>query len=101
MDARKYLAELVGTFILVVVGSMTIVARGDDARRHPALRSSHRSASAWGCSPRSRRGLRLGRAFQPGGDPRRAADRRIDAMNAVGYVVAQVDRRHRGIRRDL
>jgi hypothetical protein len=26
MDARKYLAELVGTFILVVVGSMTIVA---------------------------------------------------------------------------
>jgi len=28
MDARKYLAELVGTFILVVIGSMTIVAAG-------------------------------------------------------------------------
>ena len=28
MDARKYLAGLVGTFILVVIGSMTIVASG-------------------------------------------------------------------------
>ena len=37
MDARTYLAELVGTFILVVVGSMSIVAGGLVTPPLPAL----------------------------------------------------------------
>ena len=86
MDARKYLAELIGTFILVVVGSMSIVGPGDDPR--PVLLVAVRLRP--GAARRDPGdGPRLGWALQPGRDFGAFLDRRIDPMNAVGYVVAQ------------
>jgi aquaporin Z len=88
MDARKYLAELIGTFILVVIGSMTIVAA--NAMSTPiqvvvpfgfglGLLAAIQSA-----------GYVSGGHFNPAVTLGALLDRRIDAMNALGYVVAQV-----------
>jgi aquaporin Z len=88
MDARKYLAEVIGTVILVVVGSMSIVAAN-------AMQAPVRLVAPFGF------GLALLAAIQAtghvsGGHYNPAVtlgaflDRRIDAMNAVGYVVAQI-----------
>jgi aquaporin Z len=88
MDARKYLAELIGTFILVGMGSLSIAAAG-------ALNVAPLVVAPFGF------GLGLLAAIQAvghvsGGHFNPAVtfgaflDRRIDAMNALGYVVAQV-----------
>ncbi len=88
MSARKYLAELVGTFILVVVGSMTIVAAttmgtpvqvvvpfGFGLGLLAAIQSA---------------GYVSGGHFNPAVTLGALLDKRIDLLNAVGYVVAQV-----------
>ena len=88
MDARKYLAELVGTFILVAVGSMSIASAG-------AMGVSPLLVAPFGF------GLALlaaiqsvghisGGHFNPAVTLGALLDKRIDAMNALGYVVAQI-----------
>jgi aquaporin Z len=69
MDARKYLAELVGTFILVVVPF------GFGLGLLAAIQSA---------------GYVSGGHFNPAVTVGALLDRRIDVMNAVGYIVAQV-----------
>ena len=88
MDARKYLAELVGTFILVVVGSMTIVAAG-------AMGSPIQVVVPFGfglglLAAIQSAGYVSGGHFNPAVTLGALLDRRIDLMNAVGYWVAQV-----------
>jgi aquaporin Z len=88
MEARKYLAELVGTFILVVVGSMTIVA----AR---AMSTPIQIVVPFGfglglLAAIQSAGYVSGGHFNPAVTLGALLDRRIDVMNAVGYVVAQV-----------
>jgi aquaporin Z len=88
MDARKYLAELVGTFILVIVGSMTIVAAGK-------MGSPVQAVVPFGfglglLAAIQSVGYVSGGHFNPAVTLGALLDRRIDAMNAVGYTVAQV-----------
>ena len=88
MDARKYLAELVGTFILVVIGSMTIVAAG-------AMSTPIQVVVPFGfglglLAAIQAAGYVSGGHFNPAVTLGALLDRRIDVMNAIGYVVAQV-----------
>jgi aquaporin Z len=88
MDARKYLAELVGTFILVVIGSMSIVAAG-------MMGSPVQAVVPFGfglglLAAIQSAGYVSGGHFNPAVTLGALLDRRIDVMNAVGYVVAQV-----------
>ena len=70
MDTRKYLAELLGTFLFMTIGYARWL-RSARRRRRPGC-SSCRSRSASACWPRSSPfGPHLGRAFQPGRDGRR------------------------------
>jgi aquaporin Z len=88
MEARKYLAELVGTFILVIVGSMTIVAG-------IAMDSPIQAVVPFGfglglLAAIQAVGYVSGGHFNPAVTVAALLDRRIDAMTAVGYIVAQV-----------
>ena len=88
MEARKYLAELVGTFILVVVGSMTIVAAG-------AMQTPVQVVVPFGfglglLAAIQSAGYVSGGHFNPAVTVGALIDRRIDLMNALGYIVAQI-----------
>ncbi|HXI79870.1 MAG TPA: aquaporin [Verrucomicrobiae bacterium] len=88
MDARKYLAEVIGTFILVVVGSMSIVAAN-------AMQVSVLLVAPFGfgfglVAAIQATGHVSGGHYNPAVTFGAFLDRRIDAMNAAGYVVAQV-----------
>ncbi len=90
MDARKYLAELVGTFILVVVGSMSIVAAGLVS---PPVTPFLVAPFGFGfglLAAIQAVGYVSGGHFNPAVTLAALLDRRIDGMNALGYVVAQV-----------
>jgi aquaporin Z len=88
MDARKYLAELVGTFILVVIGSMSIVAA--QAMGAPILVVVPFGFGLGLLAAIQSAGYVSGGHFNPAVTLAAFLDRRIDAMNALGYVVAQV-----------
>ena len=88
MDARKYLAELVGTFILVVVGSMKIVAAG--AMSVPVLVVVPFGFGLGLLAAIQSAGYVSGGHFNPAVTIGALLDRRIDVMNAIGYIVAQV-----------
>lgn len=88
MEARKYLAELVGTFILVVVGSMTIVAAGRTGA--PILAVVPFGFGLGLLAAIQSAGYVSGGHFNPAVTLGALLDRRIDVMNAVGYIVAQV-----------
>jgi aquaporin Z len=88
MDARRYLAELVGTFILVFVGSMTILAA-------VAMDASVLIVVPFGfglglLAAIQAAGHVSGGHFNPAVTVGALLDRRIDATNAAGYIVAQV-----------
>jgi aquaporin Z len=88
MDARKYLAELVGSFILVVVGSMSIVSAG--AMNAPVLLVAPFGFGLALLAAIQATGHVSGGHYNPAVTLGAFLDRRIDAMNAIGYVVAQV-----------
>ncbi len=88
MDARKYLAELVGTFMLVVIGSMTIVAAGEMSA--PVLVVVPFGFGLGLLAAIQAAGYVSGGHFNPAVTLGALLDRRIDVMNAIGYVVAQV-----------
>jgi aquaporin Z len=88
MDARKYLAELVGTFILVVIGSMTIVAAGMMSTPIQVVVPFGFGLGLLAAIQSA--GYVSGGHFNPAVTLGALLDRRIDVMNAVGYVVAQV-----------
>jgi aquaporin Z len=88
MDARKYLAELVGTFILVVVGSMSRVAA--DMMGAPVLVVVPFGFGIGLLAAIQAAGYVSGGHFNPAVTVGALLDRRIDPMNALGYIVAQV-----------
>jgi aquaporin Z len=88
MDARKYLAELIGTFILVVVGSMSIVAA--KAMEAPILVVVPFGFGLGLLAAIQAAGYVSGGHFNPAVTLAALLDRRIDLRNALGYVVAQV-----------
>jgi aquaporin Z len=90
MNARKYLAELVGTFVLVFVGSMTIVAANSMDPKVPVLLVVPFGFGLGLLAAIQIAGYVSGGHFNPAVTLGALLDRRIDAMTALGYVVAQV-----------
>jgi aquaporin Z len=88
MDARKYLAELIGTFILVVVGSMSIVAA--TAMSAPVLLVAPFGFGLALLAAIQATGHVSGGHYNPAVTLGALLDRRIEAMTAIGYVVAQL-----------
>jgi aquaporin Z len=88
MDARKYLAELIGTFILVVVGSMTIVAA--NTMSAPVLLVAPFGFGLALLAAIQATGHVSGGHYNPAVTFGAFLDRRIEAITAIGYVVAQV-----------
>jgi aquaporin Z len=88
MDSRKYLAELIGTFILVVAGSMSIVAA--NAMQVPVLLVAPFGFGLALLAAIQVSGHVSGGHFNPAVTFGAFLDRRIDATNAAAYVVAQV-----------
>jgi len=88
MDARKYGAELVGTFILVSVGSLSIAAAS-------AMNVSPLLVAPFGFGLGLLAAIQAvghvsGGHFNPAVTLGALLDRRIDPINALGYMVAQV-----------
>jgi aquaporin Z len=90
MDARTYLAELVGTFILVAVGSMSIVAGGLVTPPLPALIVAPFGFGLGLLAAIQAVGYVSGGHFNPAVTLGAWLDKRIEPMNALGYIVAQV-----------
>jgi aquaporin Z len=88
MEARKYLAELIGTFILVVIGSMSVVGAGKMGVS-PLLVAPFGFGFALLAAIQVG-GYVSGGHFNPAVTLAAVLDKRIDAKNALGYVVAQV-----------
>ena len=87
MDARKYLAELIGTFMLVVVGSMSIVAA--NAMSVPVLLVAPFGFGFGLLAAIQATGHVSGGHYNPAVTFAALLDRRIEAVTAIGYVVAQ------------
>ena len=88
MDARKYLAELIGTFILVAVGSLSIAAAV--AMQVPVLIVVPFGFGLGLLAAIQTAGHVSGGHFNPAVTLGALLDRRIEPMNALGYWVAQV-----------
>ena len=88
MSASKYLAELLGTFFLVFVGSMTIVAAG--LTNTPILVVVPLGFGFGLLAAIFAVGDISGGHFNPAVTLGALMDRRLPLIDAVGYVVAQV-----------
>lgn len=89
MDTRKLIAEAVGTFVLVGMGSMAILATGAMAGS-PALVVIPIGFGLGLLAAIAIAGHVSGGHFNPAVTLGAFLDKRIDMANAVGYVVAQV-----------
>lgn len=88
MDTRKLLAEAIGTFILVGIGSMTILAAG--AAAVPVLIVVPFGFGLGLLAAIAVSGHVSGAHYNPAVTLAALVDRRIDVTGAIGYVVAQV-----------
>jgi aquaporin Z len=88
MDTRKLLAEAIGTFILVGVGSMSIVSAG--AAGVTALIVAPFGFGIGLLAALAVSGHISGGHYNPAVTLGALLDRRIDVSGAIGYVVAQV-----------
>lgn len=88
MDTRKLLAEAIGTFILVGVGSLVIVSAG--AAQVPGLIVVPFGFGLGLLAAIALTGHISGGHYNPALTLAALADRRIDVTGAIGYVVAQV-----------
>jgi aquaporin Z len=89
VEPRKLIAEAVGTFILVGMGSMAILATGATAGT-PALVVIPIGFGLGLLAAIAVAGHVSGGHFNPAVTLGALLDRRIDAMTAAGYVVAQL-----------
>ena len=89
MDTRKLIAEAVGTFILVGMGSMAILATGAMAGS-PALVVIPIGFGLGLLAAIAVAGHVSGGHFNPAVTLGAFLDKRIDLTSAIGYVVAQV-----------
>jgi aquaporin Z len=88
MDARKYLAEVVGTFILVGVGSLAIAAA--NAMTVPVLIVVPFGFGLGLLAAIQATGHVSGGHYNPAVTLGAWLDGRIEPMNALGYIIAQV-----------
>lgn len=88
MSASKYLAELLGTFLLVFVGSMTIISAG--VLNTPILVVVPLGFGFGLLAAIFAVGDISGGHFNPAVTLAAAIDRRVPVIDAVAYVVAQV-----------
>lgn len=88
MDARKLLAEAIGTFILVLLGTMSIV--GALASQGPILVIVPLGFGVGLLAAIAATGHVSGGHYNPAVTLGAVLDGRIDPISAVGYVVAQV-----------
>lgn len=89
MDTRKLIAEAIGTFILVGMGSMAILATGA-AAGSPALVVIPIGFGLGLLAAIAVGGHVSGGHFNPAVTLGAFLDKRIDLTNGIGYVVAQV-----------
>ena len=88
MDPKKYLAEALGTFVLVGVGSMTIVAA--NAMGAPVLATVPFGFGLGLMAGIYALGHVSGAHFNPAVTIAMVLDKRTTGMDAVGYIVAQL-----------
>jgi aquaporin Z len=88
MDARKLLAEAIGTFILVLLGSMSII--GTLATQGPILVIVPLGFGIGLLAAIAVTGHVSGGHYNPAVTLGAVLDGRIDPISAVGYVIAQV-----------
>jgi aquaporin Z len=88
MEPRKYLAEAIGTFVLVGVGSMTIVAA--NAMEAPVLATVPFGFGLALLAGIFAFGHVSGAHFNPAVTIAMILDRRTTGIDAVGYIVAQI-----------
>jgi aquaporin Z len=88
MDARKYLAEVIGTFILVGVGSLTIAAAV--TMQVPVLVTVPFGFGLGLLAAIQATGFVSGGHYNPAVTLGAWLDKRIETTNAIGYIVAQV-----------
>ena len=94
MKTRTYLAELLGTFLFMMLGYAS-VAGSRTRRRRPRTCSSSRSRSDRLLAAIFSFGGISGGHFNPAVTVAMVLDRRTEPVDGVGYVVAQIDRRDR------
>jgi aquaporin Z len=87
MEARKYVAEAIGTFVLVVIGSLSILSTG--ATAGPALVIVPLGFGLALLAGIAIVGHVSGAHFNPAVTLAALADRRIGVPDAVAYVIAQ------------
>jgi len=90
MNARKYLAELIGTFILVFIGSMAIAAAGAVVPTVPVLIVVPFGFGLGLLAAIHSAGYVSGGHFNPAVTLAAYLDRRIGSRDAALYAVAQV-----------
>ena len=88
MDTRKYLAELVGTFLFLVIGYSSVAAAG--AASVPTLLVVPFSFGLGLAAAIFAVGHISGGHFNPAVTVAAVLDRRTDTTDAIGYILAQV-----------
>jgi aquaporin Z len=90
MNARTYLAELLGTFMFMLMGYSSVAAIGASGASTPALLVVPFSFSFGLLAAIFAFGHISGAHFNPAVTIAITLDRRLPPMDAVGYIIAQV-----------
>ena len=90
MDARKYVAELIGTFIFMIIGYLSVVAFANASAPTPNLLVVPFSFGLGLLAAIFAFGHVSGGHFNPAVTVAMVLDRRTTPIDAVGYIVAQV-----------
>ncbi len=90
MDPRKYLAELIGTFLFMIIGYLSVVAFGYASAPTPNLLVVPFSFGLGLMAAIFAFGHVSGGHFNPAVTVAMVLDKRTTPIDAVGYIVAQV-----------
>jgi MIP family channel proteins len=90
METRKYLAELVGTFLFMTIGYLSVAAVGGSATTVPGLLVVPFSFGLGLLAAIFAVGHISGGHFNPAVTVAALLDRRTEVTDAIGYILAQV-----------
>jgi aquaporin Z len=90
METRKYLAELVGTFLFMTIGYLSVAAVGGSATTVPGLLVVPFSFGFGLLAAIFAVGHISGGHFNPAVTVAALLDRRTEVTDAIGYILAQV-----------
>jgi aquaporin Z len=90
METRKYLAELVGTFLFLTIGYLSVAAIGGSSTTVPALLVVPFSFGFGLLAAIFAVGHISGGHFNPAVTVAALLDRRTEVTDAIGYILAQV-----------